>query len=65
MKSNIYKIDFVSVEFSDEKYENDWTYVIGYDSGNDYTKPQEKIDTLDDDICKKIEEIRNVCFPRE
>lgn len=58
----------MSIEFSDENYENyenDWTYVIGYDSGSDYTKPQEKIETLDDDLWKKIEEIRNTCFQRD
>lgn len=38
---------------------------MGYDSGSDYTKPQEKIETLDDDLWKKIEEIRNTCFERD
>lgn len=58
------KIDFVSIDFSDENFENEWTYVMGYDSGSDYTKPQEIINTIDDDIWEKIEKIRKTCFPR-
>ena len=58
------KIDFVSIDFSDENFENEWTYVMGYDSGSDYTKPQEIINTIDDDIWEKIEEIRKTCFSR-
>ena len=63
--SSKFHIDYVSIDFIDENLENGWTYIMGYDSGDDYTKPSEFLETMDDKTWEKIEEIRKVCFPRD
>ena len=62
--NNTYRIDFVSIDFIDENSENGWRYIMGYDSGDDYTQPAEFLEIMDDESSEKIEEIRKVCFPR-
>jgi hypothetical protein len=64
-KISSYHIDYVSIDFIDENFENGWTYVMGFDSGDDYTKPDEYLETMDDESSNKIEEIRKICFPRD
>jgi hypothetical protein len=58
------KIDFITIDFIDDNYENEWSFIMGYDSGNDYTKPEEMINNIDENLWKKIEEIRQLCFPK-
>ena len=36
-----------------------------YDSGNDYTKPKELINNIDENLWEKIGEIRKLCFPKD
>ena len=62
--NNTYRIDFVSIDFIDENFENGWRYIMGYDSGDDYTQPAEFLEIMDDESSEKIEEIRKVCFPK-
>ncbi len=64
IKNRVYKVDFVSIDFIDENFENGWRYIMGYDSGDDYTDPIEFIETMDDESSKTIEEVRKICFPR-
>jgi hypothetical protein len=63
--SSKFHIDFVSIDFIDENFEDGWRYVMGFDSGDDYTIPEEHLETMDDKTWEKIEEIRKVCFPRD
>ena len=58
------KIDNITIDFIDDNFENEWSYIISYDSGNDYTKPKEMIESIDEVIWEKIEEIRKVCFQK-
>jgi hypothetical protein len=64
IKNRVYKVDFVSIDFIDENFENGWRYIMGYDSGDDYTDPIEFIETMDDESSKTIEEVRKICFPK-
>jgi hypothetical protein len=61
----VFKVDFVSIDFIDENFENGWRYIMGFDSGDDYTQPIEFLETMDDESSKKIEEIRKISFPRD
>ena len=58
------KIDFITIDFIDDNFENEWSFIMGYDSGNDHTKPEEMINNIDENLWKKIEEIRQICFPK-
>lgn len=58
------KIDFITIDFIDDNFENEWSFIMSYDSGNDYTKPEEMINNIDENLWKKIEEIRQLCFPK-
>ena len=62
--NNAYRIDFVSIDFIDENFENGWRYIMCYDSGDDFTQPSEFLETMDDETSQKIEEVRKICFPR-
>jgi hypothetical protein len=64
-KNSVYHVDYVSIDFIDENLENGWRYIMGFDSGDDYTQPIEFLETMDDESAKKIEEIRKICFPRD
>jgi hypothetical protein len=64
INKRVYKVDFVSIDFIDENFENGWKYIMGYDSGDDFTQPTEFLEIIDDEISKKIEEVRQICFPR-
>ena len=64
IKNRVYKVDFVTIDFIDENFENGWRYIMGYDSGDDYTDPIEFIETMDDESSKTIEEVRKICFPK-
>ena len=64
IKNRVYKVDFVSIDFIDENFENGWRYIMGYDSGDDYTDPIEFIETMDDESSKTIQEVRKICFPK-
>lgn len=59
------KIDFITIDFIDDNFENEWSYIMGYDSGNDYTKPKELINNIDENLWEKIGEIRKLCFPKD
>lgn len=57
-------IDYITIDFSDDNFENEWSYIMSYDSGDDFTRPEEMINIIDYSLREKIEEIRKVCFPR-
>lgn len=58
------KVDYITIDFTDDNFENEWSYIMGYDSGDDFTRPEEMINKIDDSILEKIEEIRKLCFSR-
>jgi hypothetical protein len=58
------KVDYITIDFTDDNFENEWSYIMGDDSGDDFTKPEEMINKIDDSILEKIEEIRKLCFPK-
>lgn len=33
--NKVFKVDFVSIDFIDENFENGWRYIMGFDSGDD------------------------------
>ena len=63
--NRVFKVDFVNIDFIGENYENGWRYIMGFDSGDDFTQPADFLETMDDESSKKIEEIRKICFPRD
>ena len=59
-----FRIDYLKIDLIDDNFENEWSYIMGFDSGDDYTIPQEYIEKIDDEIEEKFENIRKICFPR-
>lgn len=59
-----FRFDYLKIDFIDENFENEWSYFMGFDCGDDYTIPHEYIEKIDDEIEEKLENIRKICFPR-
>lgn len=41
------KIDYITIDFTNDNFENKCSYILGYDYGGDFTKLEEMINNID------------------